>query len=145
MACILLFAAVLAAIQVVPPSEELAQIQQRLMRAWVERDRAYIDSVLAADWTTTDPSGHVLTKADIMRQAFESDDRRVESGTIDDVRVRLFGDTAVVTGRTMAVGSYKGARGAATLRFTDVFVKRDGRWQAVASQGTLIAPARSTP
>ena len=120
--------------------QELAQIQQRLMRAWVDRDRAYVDHVLAADWTTTDTTGHVLTKAQVMREAFGSLERRIESGTIDEVKVRLFGDTAVVTGHTVAVGSYKGTRATVTLRFTDVFVRRNGRWQAVASQGTLIAP-----
>ena len=57
------------------------------------------------------------------------------------MRVRLLGDnTAVVTGRTAAVGSYKGKPAAVSLRFTDAFVKRDGRWQAVASLGSLIAP-----
>lgn len=139
---VLVMAAVAAAMaQTQPAAQELAQIQQRLMRAWIDRDRSYVDSVLAPDWTTTDVSGRVLTKAQIMREVFESDDRRVESGTIDEVKVRLLGDdTAVVTGRTVAVGSHQGARATVTLRFTDVFVKRDGRWQAVASQGTLIAP-----
>lgn len=133
-------AALVMAAQDPAPADELVQIQQRLMRAWIDRDRPYVESVLASDWTTTDTGGRVLTREEIMRQAFESDDRRVESGAIDDVTVRLFGETAVVTGRTIAVGTYKGARATARLRFTDVFVKRDGRWQAVASQGTIIAP-----
>jgi uncharacterized protein (TIGR02246 family) len=121
--------------------DELEQIEHRLMRAWIDRDRAYVDGVLASDWTTTDTTGHVLTKAQVMKEAFESDDRRVESGKIDEVTVRLLGDgAAVVTGRTSAAGSYKGSRGSVTLRFTDVFVKRDGRWQVVASQGTVIVP-----
>lgn len=121
-------------------TEELAQIQQRLMQAWVDRDRAYVDRTLAPDWTTTDTTGHVLTKAQVMQEAFGSLERRIESGTIDEVKIRLFGDTAVVTGHTVAVGSYKGTRASVNLRFTDVFVRRDGRWQAVVSQGTLIAP-----
>jgi uncharacterized protein (TIGR02246 family) len=122
------------------PVDELVQLQQRLMRAWIDGDRAYVESVLASDWTTTDVSGQVLTRATVLREVFESRDRRIESGRIDDVKVRMLGDeAAVVTGRTAAVGTYKGQRGNMTLRFTDVFVRRDGRWQAVASQGTVIA------
>jgi hypothetical protein len=130
-----------AASQAPAPEEELAQIEQRLMRAWVDGDRALVERTLAFDWTTTDTTGRVLTKDQVMQEVFDSRDRRVEAATIDDVKVRLLGDgTAVVTGRTVAVGSYQGTRATVTLRFTDVFIKRDGRWQAVASQGTLIAP-----
>jgi uncharacterized protein DUF4440 len=44
----------------------------------------------------------------------------------------------VVTGRTTATGSYEGKSVTIILRFTDVFTKRDGRWQVVASQGTQV-------
>jgi hypothetical protein len=60
--------------------------------------------------------------------------------TVDDVRVRLLDGSAVVTGRTRATGSYRGQKGTATLRFTDVFYFRDGRWRIVASQGTNADP-----
>jgi uncharacterized protein (TIGR02246 family) len=141
MTILLVAVAALAALaQNQSPVDELVQLQQRLMRAWIDGDRAYVESVLASDWTTTDVSGQVLTRATVLREVFESRDRRIESGRIDDVKVRMLGDeAAVVTGRTAAVGTYKGQRGNVTLRFTDVFVRRDGRWQAVASQGTVIA------
>jgi uncharacterized protein (TIGR02246 family) len=123
------------------PATELEQIEQRLMRAWIDHDRAYVESVIAEDWVTTDTSGRVLTRAQVFAEMFDSGDRKLESGKIDDVKVRMLGgETAVVTGRTFAQGSYRGQRVAVTLRFTDVFVKRDGRWQAVASQGTVVAP-----
>jgi ketosteroid isomerase-like protein len=117
---------------------ELKQIQQRLIRAWVSRDRETINSILADDWIVTDPAGRVLTKAEVMTE-FDSGERKLESGTIDDVNVRLFYNVAVVTGRTAATGSYQGQSISVKLRFTDVFVKRSGNWQAVASQATLIA------
>ena len=117
---------------------ELNQIQQRLIKAWVTKDRETINSLLADDWAVTDPGGHVLTKEQVMAE-LDSGERNLESGTIDDVHVRLFGDVAVVTGRTTATGSYQGNSVSVKLRFTDVFVKRSGRWSAVASQATLIA------
>jgi ketosteroid isomerase-like protein len=57
---------------------------------------------------------------------------------IDDVKVRQYGETAVATGRTEAKGSYRGLSASVVLRFTDVFVRRDGRWQAVASHASLL-------
>ena len=58
---------------------------------------------------------------------------------IDEVLVRLFGDTAVVTGRSR-VGVAGATPGEVTLRFTDVFVRRAGSWQVVASHATRVAP-----
>lgn len=138
---IVMLAAAAAMGQPASPAAELEEIQQRLMRAWMAHDRAYVENVIAPDWITTDTSGRVLTRAQVFAEMFDSGDRKLDSGTIDDVKVRMLGsETAVVTGRTFAQGSYKGQRVTVTLRFTDVFVKRDGRWQAVASQGTLVAP-----
>jgi ketosteroid isomerase-like protein len=59
---------------------------------------------------------------------------------VDDLRVRVYGDTAVVTGRSTPRG--RDARGQemhGRYRFLRVWVKRDGRWQVVAFQGTRIA------
>ena len=116
---------------------ELKEIQQRLIKAWVSRDRATIDALLNDDWRVTDPAGQVLTKAQVMKE-LDSGDRKLESGSIDDVDVRLYGNVAVVTGRTEATGSYQGNKATVRLRFTDVFVKRKGTWRAVASQATVL-------
>ena len=56
---------------------------------------------------------------------------------IDDIAVRAFGDTAVVTGRTTAATGGPSPV-SVTLRFTDVFIRRAGRWQAVASHATRL-------
>jgi ketosteroid isomerase-like protein len=126
-----------AAAQARDDVETLSEIEQRLARAWVSRDRATIDAILAPEWSVTDASGRVLTKHQVLAESFDNADRRVDAMTIDDVRVRVFGDAAVVTGRTRATGSYRGSSATVVLRFTDTFVRRDGRWQAVASHGSL--------
>ena len=69
---------------------------------------------------------------------FKGGGRCYEFGSIDDLNIRVFGDIAVVAGRSVLAGSYQGKKASATQRFTGVFIKRDGRWQAVASQGTQI-------
>jgi ketosteroid isomerase-like protein len=122
--------------QQIDDAAELQQIEQRLARAWVEGDRDAIDAILDPNWTVTDIAGRVRTKLDVFRDMFAKQDRPIKAMTVDEVKVRLFGSIAVVTGRTSATGS-DGTR--VTLRFTDVFEKQDGRWQAVISQGTPIA------
>jgi ketosteroid isomerase-like protein len=76
-------------------------------------------------------------------RAFDTGANRLEDGKIDDLLVRTFADFAIVTGRTQARGEYAGQAYDVTLRFTDVFVRRSGQWQAVASQATRIANSDS--
>lgn len=117
---------------------DFAKIEQELAAAWVESDRAAIDRIIAADWTTIAITGQLLTRDEVMAAMFHDGKSPIAAMTIDNVRVRMLGETAVVTGRTVAraIGSPMDV----VLRFTDVFALRDGRWQIVASQGTTIAP-----
>jgi ketosteroid isomerase-like protein len=118
--------------------EQLRDIENRLAVAWVEGDRAFIEKVLAEDWSVIDLTGRILTKADVLVEAFATKDRKIVSMQIDDLRVRSFGEWAIVTGRTHATGEYQDATAEVTLRFTDVFANRAGNWQVVASQATLL-------
>lgn len=118
--------------------EHLRDIEHRLAVAWVEGDRSVIEKVLADDWSVIDLTGRVLTRADVLEEAFATKDRKIVSMHIDDLSVRPFGEWAIVTGRTHATGEYQGEAAEVTLRFTDVFAYRAGNWQVVASQATLI-------
>jgi ketosteroid isomerase-like protein len=117
----------------------IADLEQRLASAWVKGDRVFIEALLAPDWTVTDPSGQVLTRQQVLDETFMTTDRKIEQMAVDDLKVRVFNETAVATGRTRATGSYRGVAASVVLRFTDVFARRNGRWQIVASQGTLVA------
>ena len=119
-------------------AEILRGIEEQLARAWVEKDKPFIERTLADDWSVTDLTGHVLSKAQVLDEVFGSEDRKVVSMRIDDLNVRSFGDWAIVTGRTRAAGEYLGEIAEVSLRFTDVFVCRNSIWQAIASQATLI-------
>src|SRR5262245_46232188 len=115
---------------------ELTQIEHRLLKAWMDGDRKTVDDILAPDWSVIDLAGNVLSKAQVMKEF--GGDRKIESGSLDDLSVRLYGDAAVVTGRSSFTGSYQGKHASVTQRFTDVFIKRDGHWQVVASHATQI-------
>src|SRR5689334_6263642 len=112
---------------------QLNEIEQRLVNAWLTRDWQTVDALLDDEWVVTDPRGRVLTKAQVIAEA-KSGDRQIDSGCVDDINVRRFGDAAVVTGRTTATGAYRGNVVSVKLRFTDVFIQRGDRWRAVASQ-----------
>lgn len=123
-----------------PDATRLRAIQQELAAAWIARDRRTIERLIAPDWQVTHVAGQRLTRPDVFRDMFESDANVMASMTVDEVDVRVFGDSAVVTGRTRAQGAQAGVPYNVTLRFTDVFVRRGDQWQAVASHATLIAP-----
>jgi hypothetical protein len=118
-------------------ADELAQIEHRLVKSWIAGDRAAVDSILAADWSVIDLTGRVLTRQQVMSE-FGSGDRKIETGSVDDLNIRVFRDFAVVTGRSTLSGSYQGQNASVVQRFTDVFARRKGRWQVIASQGTQI-------
>jgi uncharacterized protein (TIGR02246 family) len=120
------------------PVRHLTELQQQLARAWVAGDRAAIERIIAPEWTVTGPDGQISTRADILREVFETRTHRISSLTIDDVRVRVFGDAAVVTGRTRGRGESGNTPYDVEIRFTDMFVRRDGRWQAVASHASVV-------
>jgi ketosteroid isomerase-like protein len=117
----------------------LAELQQQLAKAWVAGDRAAIERIIAPEWTSTGPDGSTTDRASVLVQVFETGVHRIHRLAIDEVDVRVFGDAAVVTGRTHGVGEFAGSAYDVVIRFTDTFVRRDGRWQAVASHASLLS------
>lgn len=120
-----------------------ASVEQALMqmeRDWTEaglkKDAGTLDKILAADWVGQGPTG-VATKAEALAD-LKSGDNKLESITLGDMKVRVFGNTAVVTGSDDEKSSYKGKDTSGHYTWTDVFVKRQGRWQAASSQGTRM-------
>jgi ketosteroid isomerase-like protein len=79
--------------------------------------------------------GSVLTKAQELAKHSESAD---EPFDLEPMKVRIFGDAAVVTGDHWEKSQYDGRDTSGHYRWMDVFVKRDGRWQAVASELTRV-------
>jgi len=116
----------------------LVDIEQQLTKLILAGDRDGYSAFLADDWSVINTDGNILTKEQVLREMFVTGQRQIDAIAVDDVKVRPLGDVAIVTGRTIASGKLRGAAVTATLRFTDVFARRDGRWQIVASQGTRV-------
>jgi len=127
-------------VQAGAPDETVAQfkeLQQRLATAYLRGDRAFVDALLADDWTSTDYQGRIWTKADVLAM-FDGPRPPMTKAEIDVDRVRLLGDVAIVTGQSLAAGLVDGRDVTVRQRYTDIYVRRDGRWRIVASQGTEI-------
>ena len=123
----------------------LSGIQQMLAKAWVERDRATIERLIAPEWRTTGPDGQTSDRATVLADVFERKRHTITRLQIDDVRVAVFGDAAVVARRTHGAGEYAGVPYDVVFRFTDTFVRRQGRWAAVSSHASQVAPASQAP
>jgi hypothetical protein len=119
-------------------TRELIGIEARLATTWKNGDCDGWGAMVAPEWSVIHITGTVLTRAEVLRMC-QAPDATIESLTADDLSVRAFGDAAVVTGRTTATTG-GATRQTVVLRFTDVFIRRGGRWQVVASQATRIAP-----
>jgi ketosteroid isomerase-like protein len=118
--------------------KELTTLAKDSEAAFARNDAAFFDRVLADDWTLISPQGEAKTKADVQREMKEGT-FKVESGETLDLKVRVYGDAGVVTGRSRLKATYKGKPIRSTDLWTDVYIKRDGKWRCVASQATSEA------
>ncbi|HVG30452.1 MAG TPA: nuclear transport factor 2 family protein [Pyrinomonadaceae bacterium] len=124
--------------------QELMQLERDIGRANVERDAAFFERVEADEFIFTDSAGGItLKKEDVASvKAPANPDSRLLSYEVDDMKVTLYDDTAVVTGRVTQRGVFKGQEWTGQSRFTDVFVWRDKRWQIVAGHSSRIPAPR---
>jgi ketosteroid isomerase-like protein len=117
--------------------KELIALENTWKQAVVKRDAAALRLLYADEYMSTDQEGMVWNKArDIAIDT--TGVSRLTAYKLDDVKVRFLGDVAVVTGRNTSKGTLDGRPSSGVFRFTDVFVRRDGRWQCVATQTTAV-------
>jgi ketosteroid isomerase-like protein len=83
--------------------------------------------------------GKVSTKPELIAMA-KAGDTKMEIGRSEDVKVRLYGDTAIVTCRWIEKSTTKGKPFEGTQILTTVWVKNNGTWRIVSDQGTLVTP-----
>lgn len=141
----------------VTKTEELVkETDRKLTAALLQGDSASVDRILAGDYIDINAQGLVRHKRDVMAtvSARASAPRAISIGpeiTVDETKLRIYGDTAILIGRTTTRYQhmeYQTSPEAAQLpaptaidqeRFMKVYAKLNGRWQLVASQATAIA------
>ncbi|MEO6209101.1 MAG: nuclear transport factor 2 family protein [Gemmatimonadaceae bacterium] len=112
--------------------DDVLAYERATCAAYQRNDAAAIDSLVADDYVLTESSGAVTTKADDIRDA--------NGGAVmfsafrnEDMRVKMYGNTAVVRGKTIVQGTARdGSKVDVIAQFMDTVVKINGRWRLVA-------------
>jgi ketosteroid isomerase-like protein len=127
------------------PEQALLNVETAWSQAAVNRDRARLEPFYADEYIFTNEDGLASNKAkeiaDITSGTF-----RLTSFRFSDLKVHLYGAVALVTGQNTITGRWEdiGKDISGPYRFTDVFVKRSGRWQCVASQSSRVTPSNAS-
>jgi uncharacterized protein (TIGR02246 family) len=120
--------------------DDAGQAVQKLERDWLnayeQHDEKAMDAIVAEDFTITFPNGSMQTKSQILASIKSP---RAPGGPAmkfhtEEVKARVYGDTVILTGRVVTEYQRDGqTTSKEQQRYTDTYVKRNGRWQVVAS------------
>jgi ketosteroid isomerase-like protein len=123
--------------------EVLIALERGWNDAFYRRDVAFIETLLADEFVATYDDGTRGDRKKELALAAEFN-QQVESAMQDDFTVKVYRDTAVVWFTLNIVGTRQGQRSTLTLRYTDVWVFRDLRWQCVSTQSTRVNQPRGS-
>ncbi len=124
--------------------QELVKLEQEWTNADLKMDWSTMDRILADDYVLIDRDGQVHTKNEC-RAYYRSGEGKVLALATDDMKVRVYGDAAVVTMRTMIKETYKGEEISDVVRATNTWIKKAGRWQCVSTHSSRIAGEKQNP
>jgi ketosteroid isomerase-like protein len=118
----------------------LRQLENDIAQAWVQRDTETLDRILADDLTFAGAGDALIDKSQWVA-GVNYPGIRTTCAIVDDLRVRVYGDAAVVTGRAVYRGrSKKRGEFVQRFRFTDTFIRRESAWKYVASHASGLPP-----
>ena len=114
--------------------EEIKKLERELIAAILRRDSGFLNDILADELSAITPFGDLFGKA-----AMANFDEKLvnESIVTDEIKVRVYGETAIVTGRATLKSRYANQDLSGQYRFTRVYFK-PGNWKIVAYQATRI-------
>lgn len=120
--------------------DQIKKNEQDWAQATANEGAAAVERYEADDIITTDPAGRVTNKAED-KTDLSSGDYKIQSEQLSDLKVLVYGNTAVAAATNTMKGTYKEQDLSGKYRFTDTWVKRSGKWQVVASQYTKVLEA----
>jgi len=106
------------------------------VKADLANDKAFYEKVLADDWTGGDSGGIWFTKADMLKMMADAEHNKTNSEKITELKVRVYGNTAVATYKDTYDAMLKGEHRARTVISTDTFVKMGNEWKLVAGHAS---------
>ena len=114
--------------------DEIMKMEDHWVETRATKDTASTKEMLAEDYLGTDPDGKAQTKQQFL-DTVSAGNFAAGHPTISERKVRVYGDTAVSTGLI----SGGGPDGTSNIRYMRVFVKRNNKWQVVATQATRVS------
>lgn len=118
-------------------ADELRQVENDWVSALKTKDVDRLSDILANDWMEMRWDGAVTTKEEVLAD-LKSPRNSLDSFEMGSISVRLFGTTAIVTGRDSERSTDHGLDSSGEYVWTDVFVRQGGKWKAVASQSSKV-------
>jgi len=118
--------------------EQLLQLEKDFQDAIVANNAEAIERFVTEDWIIVNVDGRIVKK-DRFLAVVKSGALTHDTMQLDEPRVRIYGETAVVTGCATSAGKFMGAAFKTLERSTDVLIRVDGQWQCVLTQLTPIA------
>jgi ketosteroid isomerase-like protein len=134
---IVLLAASANAAQAPSDEEQISKLENDWVRALEKRDREGLNKVLAQEFTFIEPDGSIVNRDDYLSDR-SSTASVIDSFEIADVKVRVFGDSALVTGIAQISERRQGKRYRFSLRWKEFWVKEFGNWKVFSGQATPV-------
>jgi uncharacterized protein (TIGR02246 family) len=120
-----------------PEEQALLQIERDWTNALLKSDIAFLEKTLGKEWIAN-LDGQVLSKKQDLAE-LKAKTLKFESMAFSDMKAIVLGETAIVNGLDTEKSSYRGKDTSGKYRWTDIFVKRDGRWQCVVTHSTKVS------
>jgi len=114
---------------------EIEKLERELFAAYQRRDGKGLDRILDADYLFIAANGQVRTREAVRNFSWPHYQRPM----LDEVQVRVYGETAVLTSRVSIQGEDDSDGVSGEYRNTRVYVRQRGRWRAVSGQSTRIS------
>lgn len=129
-----------AARQAAAPSrdqQEIARLERELVAAIAAKDLKAYDRLVADDYVVVNASGEEITKAQVVA-SYTSGERGYAGLAIDEVKAHVFGDTGIVSARTLGMRHENGKDVPNRVRYVRVYARRQGVWRAVSQMAAPL-------
>src|SRR5947209_353698 len=117
---------------------DIKAVHEARLAAILRGDFDYLDRLLSDDFLVTFPNGTVGGKAEYI-EGQRSGRIVMTASTHDQERFKVYGDAAVITGRSTLTLQVNGREQPIVIRYTHVYAKQDGRWRMVVQHSTPIS------
>jgi len=117
----------------------IRELEERGRRASLNGDASHFEKCASQDFLAINPRGEIQTKSESL-EGRKAGHMKFNSLVHQDVQVREYGDTALVTGRSTVKGQFKGKPTDGSFRFSRLYMNKGGQWKLFWSQSTRIAP-----